>query len=197
MALIFIGDGPRLEAEFEDRGSRWCCVITHPHSLMGGSMHNNVVMAAWKACASLAMSAVRFNFRGVGASGGSFDNGNGEMVDLGRVISYVSRPAVIIGYSFGAWVASRHLERTRENHPAILVSPPDTMFGFPDMTSMNVRAVVGSLDPFCDPRKIEGLVGHGRLKVFPGADHFWFGHEEDLASIIRGFVAELVRISEG
>ena len=113
MPALFIGDNPSLEAVFEDKGSDMCVVITHPHSLMGGNMHNNVVMAAWRASLEKGLSAVRFNFRGVGRSSGAFDNGNGEMNDLASVISYVQKPVIIIGYSFGAWVAAQLYETTQ------------------------------------------------------------------------------------
>ncbi len=185
MPRLFIGNDPPLEAVFEDTGSTWCSVITHPHSLMGGSMHNNVVMAAWKASAELGMSALRFNFRGVGASGGAFDNGNGEMDDLASAIFFVARPVIVIGYSFGAWVAARYLRRAQERHPAILVSPPNTMFEFPDIQDLPVRVVTGGMDPFCDEGGLAGIAGSGRTTVVPHADHFWSGSEDALVAILR------------
>ena len=101
MPALFIGDNPSLEAVFEDKGSDMCVVITHPHSLLGGNMHNNDVMAAWRASLDKDLSTVRFNFRGVGRSSGSFDNGNGEMNDLASVISYVRKPVIIIPLAHG------------------------------------------------------------------------------------------------
>jgi len=127
MPSIFIGDNPRLEAVHEDKGTTQCAVITHPHSLMGGNMSNNVVLAVWNAALAKGSSVLRFNFRGVGRSGGSFDEGNGEINDIAAVVRYVNRPAIIIGYSFGAWVAARYLKRLDTPLPCLFISPPTDM----------------------------------------------------------------------
>jgi alpha/beta superfamily hydrolase len=179
MPALFIGDNPALEAVYEDRGSDRCVVVTHPHSLMGGNMHNNVVMAAWRACLDRGLSALRFNFRGVGRSGGSFDEGEGEMADLSSVIMHVKSPVIIVGYSFGAWVAARYLKRLDDPVPCIFISPPTAMFSFPSMKGDPVWAVTGGSDQFCSIPVLEGLIDGERILTVRQADHFWFG-EEDL-----------------
>lgn len=181
MSVTFIGDDPRLEALHEDRRSEATVVITHPHSLMGGTMHNNVVMTAWRVSLDRGLSAVRFNFRGVGRSGGSFDEGNGEMEDLRAVIAHVKTPVIVIGYSFGAWVASRLMNRLERPLPAIYISPPTAMFTFGSMKDAAVWALTGSDDQFCNVALLESLLDRGRLTVVPGVDHFWFGDEDTLA----------------
>lgn len=180
MPALFIGDNPRIEAVHEDRGSDVCAVITHPHSLMGGNMNNNVVMAAWRVCLARNLSAIRFNFRGVGRSGGVFDEGDGEMDDLATVIAHAAGPVVIIGYSFGAWVAMRLMKRLDRPLPCIFVSPPNAMFAFPSMRQEPVWVVTGGADQFCSIPGLEGLVDKARITVVQGADHFWFGHERPL-----------------
>lgn len=177
MPSTFIGDSPRLEAVFEDRGIAQCAVITHPHSLMGGNMSNNVVMAAWNAALARGMSAVRFNFRGVGRSGGSFDEGDGEIEDISAVVRFVNRPVIIIGYSFGAWVAARYLKRLDSPLPGMFISPPTGMFPFPSMKQDPVWAVTGSQDQFCSIPVLESLMDASRLTVVEDVDHFWFGDE--------------------
>jgi uncharacterized protein len=186
MPSLFIGDNPRLEAVYEDKGSQMCAVITHPHSLMGGNMHNNVVMAAFRATIDKGISALRFNFRGVGRSSGSFDEGNGEMNDLASVISYIQKPVIIIGYSFGAWVAARLMKRLDDPIPCIFVSPPTAMFDFPSMIDDPVWAITGEADQFCNILILEGLMDKGRVKVMKHVDHFWFGDEDQLVSFISG-----------
>jgi uncharacterized protein len=185
MPAELIGDRPVLEAVYEDKGSEWCAVITHPHSLMGGNMHNNVVMASWDACLGRDLSAVRFNFRGVGRSGGSFDEGRGEMDDLAQVITYVQKPVIIIGYSFGAWVAARYVKRINASNPCIFISPPNAMFEFPSIMSENVWAIVGESDQFSSIPGLEGLVKEGHLTVARHVDHFWFGDEDQLIRFIK------------
>jgi hypothetical protein len=185
MPALFIGDNPRLEAVFEDKGSDMCVIITHPHSQMGGNMHNNVVMAAWKASLEKGLSTVRFNFRGVGRSSGSFDNGNGEMNDLASVISYAGKPVIIIGYSFGAWVAAQYMKHFDTPLPCIFISPPTGMFTFPDMKQDKVWTITGEADQFCSIPVLQGLLEKDRIEIVRYVDHFWFTGEEQLASYLN------------
>lgn len=175
MTSLFIGENPKLEAVYEEHTSGVCAVITHPHSLMGGTMHNNVVMAAWDAAVGMGCSALRFNFRGVGRSGGSFDEGVGEALDLAAAVAFAGSRAMIIGYSFGSWVAARFLQQTRV--PCIFISPPNAMFSFPPLKGFDVWSITGSQDQYCDPRALEGIIDKERITVASGVDHFWFGDE--------------------
>jgi alpha/beta superfamily hydrolase len=185
MSALFIGDNPRLEAVFEDKGSDMCVIITHPHSQMGGNMHNNVVMAAWKASLDKGLSTVRFNFRGVGRSSGSFDNGNGEMNDLASVISYVEKPVIIIGYSFGAWVTAQYMKHFDTPLPCIFISPPTGMFTFPDMKQDKVWTITGEADQFCSIPVLQDLLEKDRIEIVRYVDHFWLTGEEQLASYLN------------
>ncbi len=162
-----------------------CVIITHPHSQMGGNMHNNVVMAAWRVSLEEGLSTVRFNFRGVGRSTGSFDNGNGEMNDLASVISYVEKPVIIIGYSFGAWVAANYINHLGTPLPCIFISPPTGMFTFPDMKQDNVWAITGEADQFCSLPVLQGLLEKDRLEIVRNVDHFWFEEEDQLAPYLN------------
>jgi alpha/beta superfamily hydrolase len=110
-------------------------VICHPHSLMGGSMHNNVVEAIQEAFAAEKISTLRFNFRGVGGSTGNYDEGRGEKEDILAVTEYLKKrdfgKIFFAGYSFGAWVGSKIL--AEKNNPffcSIYVSPPIDYFDF-------------------------------------------------------------------
>jgi uncharacterized protein len=185
MSALFIGGNPRLEAVFEDKGTDKCVIITHPHSQMGGNMHNNVVMAAWRASLDKGLSTVRFNFRGVGRSSGSFDNGKGEMNDLASVIGYVQKPVIIIGYSFGAWVAANYMIHFDMPLPCIFISPPTGMFTFPSIKQQNVWAISGQADQFCSIPILQGLLDKQRIEIVPNVDHFWFTEEDHLASFLN------------
>jgi uncharacterized protein len=190
MSSVSIGNNPRLEAVYEDMPSSMCAIITHPHSLMGGNMSNNVVMAAWDTAIENGCSALRFNFRGVGLSEGKFDKGIGEVADLSAVVNFVGRPAFIIGYSFGAWVASRFLQET--DVPCIFISPPTAMFPFPDLKKFNVWSVVGSRDQFCNQHSLLNVLGDERITLINGVDHFWFGDEDQLMLYLKKKI-ELIR----
>ncbi|MCK9263438.1 MAG: alpha/beta fold hydrolase [Desulfomonilia bacterium] len=179
MPNLFIGENPKLEAVYKEvPAAGMCAVITHPHSLMGGSMDNNVVMAAWNTVLGRGYSALRFNFRGVGRSGGAFDNGVGEVGDLATVVNYMDYPVIIVGYSFGSWVAANFLQEV--DVPCIFISPPTSMFSFPSLKSLNIWAAVGSRDQFCDRSELDRILDKERIRVIGGADHFWFGSEDPL-----------------
>jgi len=90
---------------------RGVAVIAHPHPLFGGTMDNKVVQTLARAFVQCGFTAVRFNFRGVGASAGVHDEGRGELDDLLAVIEQVAPegPLALAGFSFGAFVTSHAL----------------------------------------------------------------------------------------
>lgn len=188
MEKISIGDNPRLEAFREGDGMR-VAVITHPHPLYGGNMHNNVVEAARDAALAHGFSALRFNFRGVGSSDGLHDGGPGEIDDLATAIDSAGENPIILGYSFGAWIAAGLL-RHREL-PCVLIAPPSAMFTFSSLKGLPVWAVVGSRDQFYDAAAFESLIDPGRLSVIDGIDHFWFGREGALRAYLDQILPKL------
>ena len=90
---------------------RGVAVIAHPHPLFGGTMDNKVVQTLARAFVQCGFTAVRFNFRGVGASAGVHDEGRGELQDLLAVVEQVAPegPLALAGFSFGAFVTSHAL----------------------------------------------------------------------------------------
>ena len=107
-------DGPagNLEALLDEpeRPPRAAVVFAHPHPEFGGSMHTKVVYRAAKALRRISCATLRFNFRGVGQSDGSFDRGRGEAGDFRAGLDWAARkyPGTALwaaGFSFGAWVA--------------------------------------------------------------------------------------------
>ena len=86
-------------------------VIAHPHPLFGGTMTNKVVQTLARAAVLAGFDAVRFNFRGVGASAGAWDEGRGERDDMLAVIHRLAPagPLVLAGFSFGAFVTTHVL----------------------------------------------------------------------------------------
>jgi alpha/beta superfamily hydrolase len=125
-------DGPAgvLEADVLD-GSAAAgpfAVVCHPHPLMGGTMDNKVVTTTARALQSAGMPVIRFNFRGVGASAGTWDGGAGETLDALGVARWgqerwPGRALVIAGFSFGAWVALRAAQQLPVAR-LITVAPP-------------------------------------------------------------------------
>jgi alpha/beta superfamily hydrolase len=111
-------------------------VVCHPHPLYGGTMHNEVVLETERALLRAGAAVLRFNFRGVGASGGEHDGGDGERLDLAVAIAEIERahpglPLVLAGYSFGAVVTLGLLsepamapDRTSAPAGVLLLAPP-------------------------------------------------------------------------
>jgi uncharacterized protein len=179
-----------LNKSSEDKG----VVICHPHSLMGGSMHNNVVEAIQAAFAAEKYSTLRFNFRGVGASTGIYDEGRGEQDDIIAACNYLQSIGILkisfAGYSFGSWVGSKVIERA--DHPfadVIFISPPINYFdfNFAKLTDKINLIICGNNDPFCD---LEVLSEHlknlnSNFKTISDADHFYMGREKILIDILR------------
>ena len=106
---------------------RAVAVIAHPHPLFGGTMDNKVVTTLAKVFTEAGMATYRFNFRGIGATEGSHDQGHGEAEDLARVVEHARAtsgelPLHLAGFSFGGAVATRASERV-EFHRLVLVAP--------------------------------------------------------------------------
>ena len=174
-------------------------VICHPHSLMGGSMYNNVVEAIQESFAAENISTLRFNFRGVGGSTGNYEEGRGEKEDIFAVCEYLRKLGLaelyFAGYSFGAWVGSKII--ARENNPftcSICVSPPIDYFDFEWNKLRNKidLLVCGDADQFCS---LDNLIPevkkiNSTIEVVRGADHFYFGKEEKLMTILRKFIVK-------
>lgn len=107
-------------------------LVSHPHPLHGGSMHNKVVQTLAKAGAEAGCLVVCYNFRGVGRSAGEFDHGHGERYDLKAVLAFSmerwgQRPLLLAGFSFGAWVSSLVAESVLPER-IILVAPPVSLY---------------------------------------------------------------------
>src|SRR5262245_11693559 len=90
--------------------ARMAAVICHPHPLYGGTMHTKAVFRIAQALVELGFPTLRFNFRGVGRSSGSYDYGRGEREDVRAALDYLSDafpgvPLALSGFSFGSWVA--------------------------------------------------------------------------------------------
>jgi len=203
-------DGLRLEGRLalpDDETPRAGVVLCHPHPQYGGSMSSKLVPALQRALVSAGWAALRFNFRGVGRSEGSFDGGDGEVADvlgaLARVRKVVVDPTSVVGWSFGALVALNAVARDGAVSSYAGVAPPvrralTGKMALPqvaDLDRWSARSllVCGTEDPFCRPADAEELARQlpppTVVRVVPGADHFFEGSVDELCSIVVDFVA--------
>ena len=174
-------------------------VICHPHSLMGGSMYNNVVEALQKAFAAENYSTLRFNFRGVGGSTGVYEEGVGETKDVIAVCDHLKKLGLtkifLAGYSFGAWVGSKVFEGNKNPFTAsICVSPPINYFNF-NWDNLNNRVnlfICGDCDQFCGLDVLIKIAKkiNSPVEIIRGADHFYMGKEKELTDILRQHIAK-------
>ena len=112
-----------------EEAARGIALVAHPHPLFGGTLDNKVAQTLARTFAELGYIAVRPNFRGVGASAGEHDHGDGETDDLVRVVDWaLSRfgplPIALAGFSFGAYVQTRVARRIKAER-LVLVGVPD------------------------------------------------------------------------
>jgi alpha/beta superfamily hydrolase len=194
--LIIQGPAGALEAIAEDpevAGSSYA-VVCHPHPLFGGTMDNKVVTTVARALQETGISTVRFNFRGVGASTGAYDQGVGETADADAVAAWGAerwpgRDLVIAGFSFGAYVALRLAQQRLPRH-LITIAPALELF---DAFGMAVPrcpwlVVQGDADDVVDAAAVvdwvKGLDPKPRLVVLPGVGHFFHGRLRELRDAV-------------
>ena len=182
-------DGPagKLEAilEVPQSESDRVAVVCHPHPLHGGTMQNKVTHTLARTFNQLGVPSVRFNFRGVGNSEGSYDQGRGETEDALAVLDYAShrfpgRKLWLAGFSFGAGVALEVSAR-RSLDLLVTVAPPVGRLDMSDVSQPSCRWIVvqGGNDELVDPDAVVNWVNSlepgPELMMFEEADHFFHG----------------------
>jgi alpha/beta superfamily hydrolase len=168
--------------------------IAHPHPLFGGTMHNKVVQTLARAFVQCGWRAVRFNFRGVGASAGTYDEGRGEAQDMLRVIAQLAPegPVALAGFSFGAFVTShvvQALGEARLPQALVLVGTAAARFEVaPVPQALHERCLVvhGEQD---DTVPLASVMDWARpqslpITVIPGVEHFFHGQLPLLKSLV-------------
>mgnify|MGYP002783967688 CR=1 FL=1 len=170
-------------------------VVCHPHPLYGGTMDNKVVHTAARALQESGYATVRFNFRGVGASPGSFDEGRGEADDATAVADWAANrwpgaTLTLAGFSFGSFVAFQVAAR-RTTRQLFTIAPPVRRFDFTRYPVPSVPWVViqGDQDELVDWRDVvawgERVTPAPTVVVMTGAEHFFHGRLNDLRETIR------------
>ncbi len=166
-------------------------IVCHPHPVHGGTLDNKVVQTIARALVSLGWRSVRFNFRGVGASAGQWDEGIGEIDDALAVIAALRDPALplmLAGFSFGAFVAASAAQRLDAGAKAsrlVLVGASTQKQNLPDVPadtvvihgeSDDVVPLAATLD-WARPQSLPVI-------VFPGVGHFFHGQLSLLKTVL-------------
>ena len=163
--IKFLSDGYQIEGRLEKGSRQKGAVITHPHPLYGGDMFNNVVAAISKVYRQNGYTTLRFNFRGVGNSQGSYGDGLGEQNDVRAAITYLADSNVdqidLAGYSFGAWVNALAVNSEPQLASRDDIAPPDLI-----------------------KKSCTGWNAAAQFEVIEGADHFYIGYTGKLEAIL-------------
>jgi len=192
----------KLEGLFGEGKSSKGVVITHPHPLYGGDMYNNIVETITRAYRQAGYTTLRFNFRGVGASDGSYGKGVGEQKDVAAAISFLKDRGCeeihLAGYSFGAWVLAEGLRLYQDAAHIVMVSPPAAFLEF-SFVSPEPRiglVITGSHDDVAPPLLVSSLVERwnpeAELKIVDGADHFYWGKEHHVSEAIEEYLTKKI-----
>ena len=179
---------------------RGVAIVAHPHPLFGGTMENKVVQTLARALVQCGWRAVRFNFRGVAGSAGTYDEGRGELADLLAVLEHStpsgpglpSTPLALAGFSFGAFVTSHAVAAvvsTRTLEQVVLVGTAASRFAVaPIAPALHDRTLVlhGEQD---DTVPLADVMNWARpqdlpITVIPGVGHFFHGQLPLLRSIV-------------
>lgn len=197
----------RLEGLLErpDGAAPWAgAAFCHPHPLYGGTMHNNVVSRVTPILARAGLAVLRFNFRGVERSEGTYADGVGEQDDLRAALAFLlgrdeltGRPLVAAGYSFGAAVVARAACARPRVAALVCIALPVGLAGFGPFDELRSCALpklflAGSQDDICSPPRLRELAGAlpdpKSLIVLDGTDHFFVSREPELAAHIVRFL---------
>ena len=196
-AFLFTGPAGRLEGihrEGNDCSTR-SAVVCHPHPQHGGTLHNKVVYRAAKAFEELGWSVLRFNFRGVGASGGTFDDGRGEADDVRAALDWLAarRPEadlVVAGFSFGCAIGLPVGARDDRVSHLVGIGTPTDRFPFDALSEVPKPKlfIQGDHDEHGPLPELEaGLARIAKpweLEVIEGADHFFEGRLSEMQRTI-------------
>lgn len=172
---------------------RGVAVVCHPHPQHGGTLDNKVAQTLARAFVALGYRAVRFNFRGVGQSGGHWDHGRGEVDDVLAVIAAQrdpARPLALGGFSFGAAMAAQAAARLAPHDRAerlVLIGPAVQNFETPPVPA-DTLLIHGEADEIV---ALSAVLDWARpqalpVTVVPGAGHFFHGQIALLKTLITG-----------
>ena len=190
--VLLTGPAGNLETVVADPGGerRGLALIAHPHPLYGGTLDNKVVQTLARCFYAQGHVAVRMNFRGVGASDGTFDEGNGETQDWLQVARdmrsrFGELPLALAGFSFGAFVQAR-VARRLDAQRLVLVGPAVNRFDL-ERVQTGTLVIHGEEDDVVPLRDVLDWARPQSLPVvvIPGAGHFFHGKLVELARIVN------------
>src|SRR5438477_6513570 len=204
--VIINGPDGRIEARYHHArvAAAPMALVLHPHPQQGGTMHNKVVYALYQCFVRRGFSTLRFNFRGVGRSQGSFDRGEGELSDAAAALDWMQTynpnagACWVAGFSFGAWIGMQLLMRRPEVEGFISIAPPANLYDFSFLAPCPSSGLIvhGEKDAVVPPKDVNTLVEKLKTQkgividqqIIPGANHFFDGKLQPLMETVTGYL---------
>ncbi len=203
--VLFI-DGPagKLEALYlEQPDAKGIALVCHPHPLYAGTMHNKVVATLQRTARDNGWSTLRFNFRGVGKSEGSYGEGEGEIADAQAAFEWLQaknpkQPIIIMGFSFGSCVAACLAGELEQQAIAIkqlvMIAPPVERFNIdgrlPEQSLLLI--IQPEADEVVNPQTVydwaNSLTKPHTLLTVPECSHFFHGRLNDLKELVTPYL---------
>ena len=210
---VFIpGPAGRLEGRYfkNQKQKSPIAIVLQPHPQYSGTMNNRIVVEIFNAFLENGFSVLRLNFRGVGKSDGTFDNGQGELSDAAAALDWIEREnqdfsqCWVSGFSFGSLICMQLIMRRPEVTKFISVSPQPNVYDFTFLAPCPIsgQIVLGEKDELVSKESINDL--RSRLKAQKGievkfdeiknANHFFKNKETDLKKIITQYIKQKTEI---
>ena len=204
--VLFNGQSGRIEGRYHksERLNAPVALILHPHPQYGGTMNNKVVYTLFKCFKDLGFSVLRFNFRSVGRSQGTFEDGPGELADATAALDWLqqhnpdARQCWIAGYSFGAWIGLQLLMRRPDINNFIAVTPPANEKDFTFLAPCPASGLIiqGGKDEIVNYHLVETMARRLNQQrnvdidfaLIEDGDHMYNGHLADLYKVSGQYV---------
>ena len=206
--VIFAGPEGRLEGRYSPSSepAAPCAIILSPHPKAGGHMDHRIPVAMYEQYKARGFSVLRFNFRGVGRSMGTYDNGSGELQDAAYALDWLqsfnqNAPfSWVSGYSFGAWIGMQLLMRRPEVAGFISMSLPTNTYDLAFLAPCPASGLVtyGTEDKIVPPEDVVRVLPKVRTQKgteitgtpIEGADHFYTDHLDIAMDVIDDYLDE-------
>lgn len=207
--IIFNGTAGRLQGRYTPSKipNAPLALLMSPHPQHGGTFNNKIIHILQEAFVKNGFATLRFNYRGVGRSQGSYDDGIGELADAASALDWMQaihkNPSALWvgGFSFGSMIAMQLLMRRPEMSGFISIAPPANLYDYSFLAPCPVGGLVvhAEQDTIVSQESVDGLVerireqrGHDAIdyRMISGANHFFHGCEQALLDEITNYVAD-------
>lgn len=179
-------------------------VVSHPHPMFGGTMHNKVVYRIAKTFQDAGFATLRYNFRGAGRSKGRHDNGRGEQDDLRAAIRFIQTKYPdaelwLAGFSFGAAMTIHVGCADTRLRALVLAGLPVSKYDFSELETCDKPKLLlqGSMDEFGSVADLQNfynrLTGEKVMRVIENADHFFEGKLPEMGAALAEFIHSIVQ----